>query len=480
MSNRFLDKLEALLAQGRAPLCVGLDPEPARRPARYPNLSEWNRAVIAATADLAACYKPNLAYYEALGREGYDLLAQTLAAIPPEIPVILDAKRADIGPTAAAYARACFEVWDADAVTVNPYLGGDGVRPFTAYRDRYVFVLCHTSNLGAGEVQHLGRWGLPLYKNIAMLAPTWGDGNVGLVVGATHPETLGEVRALAPEAWFLVPGVGAQGGDAAIALAQARRADGRGVLINASRSIAQADDPQQAAADLVAQMEAAATTPSPQDDPRLRTLALRLYDLGCVRFGRFTLASGLPSPVYLDLRLLVSEPMTLALAAQVYAGLLAGLRVDRLAAVPYAGLPIATALSLETNLPLLYTRKEVKTHGRARRIEGDYRPGERVVVVEDLVTGGGSLLETVELLRGEGLEVRDAVVLVDREQGGREHLAAAGVRLHAAYTFTALLDILVAAGRIPAAQAAEVREYLRTARVASPAGGKPTHGNGDP
>lgn len=480
MSNRFLSKLEALLDQGRAPLCVGLDPEPGRRPTRYPDLASWNRAVIAATAGLAACYKPNLAYYEALGREGYDLLAETLAAIPPEIPVILDAKRADIGPTAAAYARACFEVWNADAVTVNPYLGGDGVRPFTAYRDRYVFVLCHTSNPGAGEVQHLGRWGFPLYQSIATLAPTWGEGNVGLVVGATHPETLGQVRALAPEAWFLVPGVGVQGGDAAVALAQARRTDGRGVLINVSRAIAQADDPRQAAATLVAQMQAVASAPATSTDPRLHRLALRLHDLGCVRFGHFTLASGLPSPVYLDLRLLVSEPTTLALAAQVYAGLLAGLIVDRLAAVPYAGLPIATALSLETNLPLLYSRKEVKTHGRARRLEGDYRAGERVVVIEDLVTGGGSLLETVELLREEGLEVRDAVVLVDREQGGRKRLAAAGVRLHAAYTFTALLDILAAAGRITAAQAAEVRDYLRTTRVAPPANGALSHGSGVP
>ncbi len=468
MSNRFLSKLDALLAQGRAPLCVGLDPDPARRPARYADLVAWNRSLIAATADLAVCYKPNLAYYEALGREGYDLLRQTLAAIPPEIPVLLDAKRADIGPTAAAYARACFEVWDADAVTVNPYLGGDGVRPFTAYRDRYVFVLCHTSNPGAGEVQHLGRWGFPLYQSIATLAPTWGDGNVGLVVGATHPEVLGQVRALAPEVWFLVPGVGAQGGDAVVALQQGCRADGRGVLVNVGRHIAQAEDPRHAATALAASMRTAVPSPAPQADPRLHRLALRLHDLGCVRFGEFTLASGLSSPVYLDLRLLVSDPPTLMLAAQVYAGLLAGLRVERLAAVPYAALPIATALSLETNLPLLYTRKEAKTHGRARRIEGEYRPGERVVVIEDLVTGGGSVLEAVHLLRAEGLEVRDAVVLVDREQGGREHLAAAGVQLHAAYTFAGLLDILAAAGRIPADQVAAVQAYLRTTRATVP------------
>ena len=134
MPNRFLDKLDALLDAGRAPLCVGLDPNPAQLPARYPDLLAWNRAIIDATSDLAACYKPNIAFYEAQGRDGYDLLAQTLAAIPPEIPVILDAKRGDIGSTAAAYAKACFEVWDVDAVTLSPYLGGDSIRPFTAYR----------------------------------------------------------------------------------------------------------------------------------------------------------------------------------------------------------------------------------------------------------------------------------------------------------------------------------------------------------
>ncbi len=118
--NRFLDKLTARLSAGRAPLCIGLDPHPARKPARYPDLLSWNRAIIAATADLAAAYKPNIAFYEALGREGCDLLAATLRAIPPEVPVILDAKRGDIGSTAEAYARACFQVWDADAVTLSP------------------------------------------------------------------------------------------------------------------------------------------------------------------------------------------------------------------------------------------------------------------------------------------------------------------------------------------------------------------------
>lgn len=462
MTDRFTFKLERLLRQGRAPLCVGLDPDLEAMPARYPDPLAWNWAIIAATRDLAACYKPNLAFFEALGSDGYELLGQTLAAIPPEVPVLLDAKRADIGSTAAAYARALFEVWDADAVTVNPFLGRDGVKPFTAYSDRYVFVLCHTSNPSAAEIQGVSRYGLPLYHHIASIAPTWGDGNVGLVVGATYPEALAEVRALAPRAWLLAPGVGAQGGDAAAALTNGLRPDGMGVLVNVARGVALADDPHQAAETFAEQLR-----PSPRSASapgrlphRLHSLALRLHDLGCIRFGDFTLASGIQSPVYIDLRLLVSDPTTLALAAQLYAAQIAGLLVERLAAVPYAGLPIATAASLETGLPLIYTRKEAKTHGRARSIEGDYHPGERVVVIEDLVTSAGSLLESVHILRGEGLHVGDAVVLIDREQGGGANLAAAGVRLHAVMTFSQLLDALHQAGRIDAVPYQTVRDYL--------------------
>ncbi len=463
MSNRFLKKLNALLDAGRAPLCIGLDPNPQRKPARYPDLLSWNQAIIEATVEVAACYKPNIAFYEALGREGYDLLAQTLAAIPPEFPVILDAKRGDIGSTAEAYARACFDVWHVDAVTLSPYLGEDSVRPFTDYRDRYAFVLCHTSNPSAGEVQHASQWGMPLYQRLAARAMSWGQGNVGLVVGATYPEALAAVRAQAPDAWFLAPGVGAQGGDAAAALAAGTRSDGRGVLVSVSRGIALAQDPARAAAALVQTLQTAPTrgetSPLP---PHLQTLALRLHDLGCIQFGTFTLASGLTSPVYIDLRLLTSDPATLALAAQAYARQLASVSAHRVAGVPYAALPIATAVSLETGLPLIYPRKEAKKHGRGLQIEGGFRPGDRVVVIEDLVTTAGSLLGVVEMLRQAGLVVEDAVVLIDREQGGRERLAQAGVRLHAALTFSQLLDALHSSGRIDDAQRAGVMRYLQS------------------
>ncbi|NOZ71355.1 MAG: orotidine-5'-phosphate decarboxylase [Chloroflexi bacterium] len=460
-TNRFLAKLDALFADGRAPLCVGLDPHPARMPARYPDLLSWNLDIISATRHLAACYKPNIAFYEAQGLAGYELLHRTLKAIPAEIPVLLDAKRGDIGSTAQAYAQACFEMWDVDAVTLSPYLGGDSIRPFTAYQDRYSFVLCHTSNPSAGELQQAQMRGKPLYQALVELGSSWGKGNLGWVVGATYPQALAQVRALDPYAWLLAPGVGAQGGDIQATLAAGLRKDGRGVLINVSRGIATAEDPQQAAQAYARQMLIPAPTSSPDAlSPRLRTLVLKLFDLDCIRFGEFTLASGLSSPVYIDLRLLSGDPATLALAAQVYADLISGLEAERLAGVPYAALPIATALSLETRLPLIYPRKEAKHHGRGQMIEGGYTAGDRVIVIEDLVTTAGSLIRSIETLRAAGLQIQHAAVLIDREQGGPENLAQAGVQLHAALTFSQILDILHQNQRISAAQVATVRRYL--------------------
>lgn len=458
--NRFLDKLNARLDEGVAPLCIGLDPNPARKPQRYPDLLSWNRAIIAATSDIAAAYKPNIAFYEALGREGYELLAATLAAIPPEIPIILDAKRGDIGSTAAAYARACFDVWDVDAVTLSPYLGADSIRPFTAYPERYAFVLSHTSNPGAAQVQGLTHFGLPIYQHIARMATGWGSGNVGLVVGATYPQALRQVRALAPDAWFLVPGVGAQGGDAATALAAGSRYDGRGVLINVSRGVALADDHRHAAMTYVNQLQAAAHSATTEPHSALTDFALALFDIGAIRFGDFTLASGKRSPLYIDLRLLVSHPSLLTRTARLYALLIADLPVDRLAGVPYAALPLGTAVSLETGLPLIYTRKEPKNHGRDRKIEGEFSRGERAILIEDLVTTAGSLIKSVGILREAGLIVEHAAVLIDREQGGSENLARMGVQCHAAFSITRLLDILRREHHISAQQNAIIRDYL--------------------
>jgi orotidine-5'-phosphate decarboxylase len=236
----FREKLESAAKRNGSLLCVGLDPDPARLPIE--SVGEFNRAIIEATADLVCAYKPNLAFYEALGEAGYAALRETLAAIPPHIPTIGDAKRGDIGNTARAYASAVFDVLGFDAVTVSPYLGGDSLAPFVEREDRGVFVLCRTSNPGASDFQDLAvssdGGARPLYEVVAERARSWNTrGNVGLVTGATFPEELGRVRELCPDMLLLVPGVGAQAGDLGAAVRAGLDARGGGIVVNASRGV---------------------------------------------------------------------------------------------------------------------------------------------------------------------------------------------------------------------------------------------------
>jgi orotidine-5'-phosphate decarboxylase len=226
-------------------LCVGLDPEPERFPASIRALPqavfEFNRRIIDATADYACCFKPQFAHYAALGAE--DQLLATIEYIQerhPHLPVILDAKRGDIGSTAEKYAQESFVRYGADAVTVNPYLGFDSVEPYLKWRERGVVILCRTSNPGARDFQDLELDGRRLYRHVAeRVAQRWnGAGNCLLVVGATYPAELAEVRAVVGDTVpFLVPGIGAQGGDVQAAVRAGRTGDGRGLLINSSRGI---------------------------------------------------------------------------------------------------------------------------------------------------------------------------------------------------------------------------------------------------
>jgi uridine monophosphate synthetase len=473
--------LEESARRNNSLLCVGLDPRPESL-AQGDDLFRFNQRIIDSTRDLVCAYKPNFAFYESAGPAGLEALGRTIAYVHETagVPVILDAKRGDIGSTAEAYARAAFEVWGADALTVNPYLGSDSVRPFTAYAERGVFLLCHTSNPGATDLQALPCPDRPLYEVVAEKGSAWGT---GLVVGATYPEALARIRALAPEAWILLPGVGAQGGDLEAALAAGLRADGLGIVVNASRGVIYAPDPCQATESLRQRIQAARSQPpTPGPDPPAR-LALALADVGAIKFGEFTLASGIKSPIYIDLRLLASYPDVLRQVAGAYVALLhqqlgiepldsqahaspstvaaSSLPRLRLAAIPYAALPIATAVSLMTGLPLIYPRKEAKAHGLGRQIEGEFRPGDRAIVLDDLITTGGSKLEAIAPLQAAGLEVQDVVVLVDREHGGREELEAAGYRLHSVLRLGEMLDWLVEAGQISRMQQQEVLEFLR-------------------
>ncbi|MFM8844381.1 MAG: orotidine-5'-phosphate decarboxylase [Gammaproteobacteria bacterium] len=240
----FLQRLDAAMTANHSMVCVGLDPEVERFPLHLRHspraIYEFNRAIVDATADLVCAYKPQIAHYAAVGAE--DQLQDTLRYIrerAPGVPVILDSKRGDIGSTAEKYAREAFERYGADAVTVNPYLGRDSVEPFLAYADKGVVILCRTSNAGARELQDLEINGRKLYQIVAeKVAQEWNTrGNCLLVVGATYPAELADIRQRTGDMSFLVPGIGAQGGDVEQAVRSGRRADGRGLVINSSRGI---------------------------------------------------------------------------------------------------------------------------------------------------------------------------------------------------------------------------------------------------
>ncbi len=230
----FFDDLERRSKAVDSLLCVGLDPD--FRKHRVEDIADFNRAIIDATAEFTACYKPNIAFYEQFGIPGLKALEQTLAAIPSDIPVIGDVKRGDMANTAEAYARAMFEVWGFGAVTINAYQGRDAVSPFLAYQDRAIFVLCRTSNPGSREFQEqrLAN-GRMLYEEVAVTATSWSK-NVGLVVGATAPAELATVRNLVPQTPLLIPGVGAQGGQAEDVVRSAGYVPGK-MVVNSSRGV---------------------------------------------------------------------------------------------------------------------------------------------------------------------------------------------------------------------------------------------------
>jgi len=241
----FIDKLRARWRDADTLLCVGLDPDPAKFPDRFVDdgdaLFNFCRDIADATAEFACAFKPQIAYFAAHndGEAQLQRLIAHLNGAHPDVPVILDAKRGDIGSTAQQYACEAFERFGADAVTLNPYMGRDSADPFLQYNDRGCVFLCHTSNPGARDFQELQVGGMPLYQHIARtIAGEWNaDGNCALVVGATFPEELAVIRGIVGDMPLLIPGVGAQGGDVEAVVRNGRTADGTGLMINSSRGI---------------------------------------------------------------------------------------------------------------------------------------------------------------------------------------------------------------------------------------------------
>ncbi|TAH44411.1 MAG: orotidine-5'-phosphate decarboxylase [Betaproteobacteria bacterium] len=243
----FMTALKAAWQQRNSLLCVGLDPDPARFPAhlqgRPDAIFEFCKAIVDATADLVCCFKPQIAYFAARRAEDQlEALIDHIHAKHPATPVVLDAKRGDIGSTAEQYAIEAFERYDADAITVSPYMGRDTIEPYLGYDDKGVILLCRTSNPGGSDLQFLevgGSGGEKLYERVARLvAEEWNaSGNCGLVVGATFPAEIARVRELTGDVPLLVPGIGAQGGDIEATVRAGRTADGGGLMISSSRAI---------------------------------------------------------------------------------------------------------------------------------------------------------------------------------------------------------------------------------------------------
>jgi len=261
----FFSFLEKRVDDCSSLICIGLDPHiPDLKEATAASALDFCLDLVKQTSRYAAAFKPNAAFFEVFGADGWTALKQVIEAINDEsnrlgsrIPIILDAKRGDIASTAEAYARSAFEKLGVDCITLNPYLGKDSIEPFIQNPEKGVFLLCKTSNAGSMDLQNLlvlptgSDSPMPLYNYVAHIAREWNvNNNIGIVVGATHPQIMSNIRASVPDMWFLSPGIGAQGGELELALKSGLRKDGKGMLINVSRSIARAQKPGLAAAEL--------------------------------------------------------------------------------------------------------------------------------------------------------------------------------------------------------------------------------------
>ncbi len=468
----FFDKLDAAIARNQSLLCVGLDPNPEMMPAHYSakadsgntidSLQAWLQFVITETADLVCAYKPTLGFYQALGPAGLELLHQVLRAIPPHIPVILDAKHGDLN-TSTVFAQTVFAQWQVDAITLSPYAGQDQVAPFLVYAGKAVFVLCHTANTSAIALQSYPSDESPFYLQMVKEARTWGTPEqLGLEVGATTPDALARIRQVAPERVILVRSLWAENGDLAQTLTVGLNTSGEGLLIPIPQDFLGSPD-------LAAQVRALRQEVNQarvqlergnsicdvwlpdicllSQNPH-QNLILQLYDIGCIKFGDFVQASGATFPYYIDLRTIISSPQVFHKILAAYADILKDLSFDRIAGIPYGSLPTAAGLALHLHYPMIFPRKEVKAHGTRRLIEGHFQPGETVVVVDDILISGKSAMEGAEKLKSTGLHVRDIVVFIDHEKGVKDRLRQNGYEAHTVLTISEIAETLQSAGRI--------------------------------
>jgi uridine monophosphate synthetase len=471
----FSDKLEASMLRNQSLLFVGLDPNPEMlpdrfRPTHHPvdriaSLREWLEDVVAQTADLVCAYKPTLGFYQALGAAGLELLQQILSIIPSHLPIILDAKFSDLN-TSTLLAQTIFTQWQVDAVTLSSYLGQDHTAPFLVYPGKAVLMLCCTSNASASVLQ-MQSTPDPFYLQVVKAAQTWGTPDqVGLEVGTTSLEVLRSIRAIAPERLILLRSIWQETVDLTQLLTAGLNSRGEGLLIPVPQdwlSQAQIAAPVRELRDEIHQAKAeinqtssvcdlwfadvCTLTPQPHFE-----LILQLYDVGCILFGEFVQASGAVFPYYIDLRKIISNPQLFHQVLNAYTDILQTLSFDRIAGIPYGSLPTATGLALRLNRPMVFPRKEVKAHGTRRLIEGNFEPGETIVVVDDILISGNSAMEGAAKLQSTGLQVQDIVVFLDHGQGVKEKLQNHGYQAHSVLTIAEVTETLYQAGRINSTQ----------------------------
>lgn len=471
----FFEALETAIAHHQSLLFVSLDPNPELLPDQFrkpeqgnlQGLCEWMLWVIDQTADSVCAYKPTLGFYQALGAPGLDLLQKVLQAVPPNLPVILDAKHGDLN-TSTTLAHTVFAEWQVDAITLSPFTGQDSAAPFLVYPGKAVFVLCHTSNPGAIALQHYPNAATPFYLQVVEEARNWGPAEqVGLEVGTTQPEVLAKIRAIAPERLILTRSIWQEEVNLNAILTAGLNQNGNGLLIPVPQDWLSQENLGEKVRSLQTeintirnQVQNEASTcdlwignaSSSEQNPHV-DLILQLFDVGCLLFGEFVQASGATFPYYIDLRKIISNPQLFHQVLSAYAEILKTLQFDRIAGIPYGSLPTATGLALHMNYPMIYPRKEVKAHGTRRVVEGNFHPGETVVVVDDVFISGNSAIEGAGKLQSVGLEVKDIVVLLDHERGVKDRLKAHGFQGYSVLTMSEVTRTLHQAGRINAEQA---------------------------
>ena len=478
----FFNKLNDAIALNQSLLVVALDPNPEimgnwRRDKATATMIErletWLSFVITETQESVCAYKPTLGFYEALGSAGLDLLTRILEKIPAHIPLILDAKHGDLN-TSTVFAKAIFEDWQVDAVTLNPFAGLDQSAPFLVYPDKGVFILCHTSNPGAIALQNYPTAESPFYLQVVKEVQTWGTPEqLYLEVGTNDTEVIKKIRLSAPELTILLRSIWSENkANLQDILRAGLNQQGLGLLVPVPQDLLieenifnqvnllknEINQVREQTIDIDSSCDLWTPDVCFLESHPHKSLILQLYDIGCLLFGEYVQASGATFSYYIDLRKIISNPQIFHQVLQAYAEILRTLSFDRIAGIPYGSLPTATGLSLLLHYPMIYPRKEVKAHGTRRLIEGHYEAGETVVIVDDILITGKSAIEGAGKLESSGLKIKDIVVLIDHEEGVKDRIKAEGYNAYSVLTISEITETLYSSGRINQEQYNHLKE----------------------